>query len=164
MRMIWLPGTATAAAVLACDQATKAAVSAHLSLYESIPVIGQVVRITHVRNSGIAFGLSLGVLNGTFLTILTAVGVAAIGVYLVRQSFLCVGRSMMVGLILGGAMGNLLDRFRLGEVVDFLDVGLPNLRWPVFNVADSVVVIGVVLLMLADRRDSRPSRPPDTET
>jgi signal peptidase II len=149
-----LLGLATACIAVALDQLTKAAVSAELPLYETIPVIGEVVRITHTRNPGIAFGISFGMMNGWFLTALTACGVAAIAVYLIRQRSQGIGKMIMLGLILGGAVGNLIDRFRLGEVVDFLDIGVAGYRWPVFNIADSVVVIGVGLLLLVDRRTS----------
>lgn len=153
-RFPWLPGVMTAAAALLLDQVSKAVVNSQLSLYESIPVIGNVVRITHTRNPGIAFGVSFGVLNGWFLTIITACGVGAISFYLVRQSVLGWWRSVMVGLILGGAAGNLIDRIRWGEVIDFIDIGVTRYRWPVFNVADSAVVVGVVLLLLTEHGEA----------
>lgn len=159
MRSPWpvFSGLGTAAGAVVLDQATKASVSARLLPYESIPVLGQVVRITHTRNPGIAFGISFGVLSGWVLTLLTACGVAAIAIYLVRHGADGGGRAAMRGLVLGGAVGNLIDRLRLGEVIDFLDVGVGGYRWPVFNVADSVVVIGVALLLLTDREGREPA-------
>ncbi|MBN1423729.1 signal peptidase II [Candidatus Fermentibacteria bacterium] len=156
-RLPWLPGAITAGLALLLDQGTKALVNSRLPLYDSIPVIGHVVRITHTRNPGIAFGVSFGILSGWFLTAVTVCGVVAITIYLVRQSPLGWRRSVMMGLILGGAIGNLIDRLRWGEVVDFLDIGLARYRWPVFNVADSVVVVGVVLLLLIEHAEARES-------
>ncbi len=155
-----LVGFAVASAAALLDQATKALVSAHLSLYESVKVWGSFLRITHTRNPGIAFGVSLGVLNGLFLTLLTGAGVAALTVYLVRHGREGMAKASMIGLVLGGAVGNLIDRFRLGEVVDFLDVGLGSYRWPVFNLADTVVVIGVASLLLIERQPPHRPTPP----
>jgi len=134
-----------ALAVVALDQASKLAVLRALSPYESIPVIHGFFNLVHVRNRGIAFGLlsSLGATWGTLL--LSATTVAAIVLLL-----LWVGRlrardertAFGLALIIGGALGNLIDRIRLGEVVDFLDFYLRSFHWPAFNVADSAVTVG----------------------
>ena len=138
-----------AGTVFLLDQATKSAVRLALQPGESVPVEGW-VRLTHVTNTGAAFGLFTD--QSVFLLLTTLVGVAAITIYYffppANSPFLTSG----LGLQLGGALGNLLDRIRLGHVTDFLDFRV----WPVFNVADSAIVTGVVLLviffLLSERR------------
>ena len=136
--------------VLSLDQVTKRLVSSNMSLGESIPAEGW-VRITYGVNTGAAFGLFQ---DHTLL--LTVLSVFAIGflVYFYRaHSQLHPMFRLALGLQLGGAFGNLIDRVRLGSVVDFIDVG----PWPIFNVADSAVVTGVALLaFLVFRHASEP--------
>jgi len=123
-------------------------------LGQSIPVLGDFFRITYVENPGIAFGIRVG--NGTLFTILSIIASLIIVIYLATHWDETMGIKCGLALILGGAVGNLIDRIRFGQVVDFLDVGLKNVRWPVFNVADSAVVIGMgfflVATILADRK------------
>jgi len=126
--------------VVALDQVSKFFIRANMNLGQSIPEEG-FFRITYGTNTGGVFGLFA---NQTFLITLTAiVGVAAILVYSRYPLFNRVLVRIALGLLLGGAVGNLIDRIRLGEVVDFIDVG----AWPVFNLADSAVVIGVILII-----------------
>ena len=126
--------------VVALDQVSKFFISANMTLGESIPEEG-FFRITYGTNEGGVFGLFA---NQAFLITLTAiVGVAAILVYSRYPQANRVIVRIALGLLLGGAVGNLIDRIRLGEVVDFFDVG----AWPVFNVADSAVVVGVILII-----------------
>ncbi len=129
----------TGLGVLAFDQLTKQLVSSNMHLGESIPAEGW-VRITYGVNTGAAFGLFQ---DHTLL--LTVLSVFAIGflIYFYRtHSQLHPLFRLALGLQLGGAFGNLIDRVRLGSVVDFIDIG----PWPIFNVADSAVVVGVALL------------------
>ncbi len=141
---------ATAAIVLALDLATKSIAASRLRPGHSIPVIGDVLRLTLVHNSGAAFGLFPGS-RGPFV----AFSIAAIGL-IVLLYFRLPGRSRLelaaMGALLGGALGNLVDRLRAGVVVDFIDAGLGTLRWPVFNVADIAVTGGVALLLLGVAR------------
>jgi len=126
--------------VVALDQVSKFFISANMTLGESIPEEG-FFRITYGTNEGGVFGLFA---NQAFLITLTAiVGVAAILVYSRYPQANRVLVRIALGLLLGGAVGNLIDRIRLGEVVDFIDVG----AWPVFNLADSAVVVGVILII-----------------
>jgi len=126
--------------VVALDQVSKFFISANMNLGQSIPEEG-FFRITYGTNTGGVFGLFA---NQAFLITLTAiVGVAAILVYSRYPLFNRVLVRSALGLLLGGAVGNLIDRIRLGEVVDFIDVG----AWPVFNFADSAVVVGVILII-----------------
>lgn len=137
---------AVAALVLVVDQFTKHLVLTHIPLgsaWAPIPSLARWFTLTHVSNTGAAFGL-FPQLAPVFLAIAIAVAVGIViysrylgsGQYLVAAS---------LGLQLGGALGNLVDRLRVGHVVDFLDFKL----WPVFNCADSAIVIGVVLLLWA---------------
>jgi signal peptidase II len=129
-----------AAAVIALDQATKALVRGGLAVGESWPNDGWLVKITHVTNSGAAFGILQG--QGVFLTVTAFVAIAAIVVYYafppLEHGFL----RLALALQLGGAIGNLLDRLRFGEVTDFID--FPH--YPQFNVADSSIVIGLAVI------------------
>jgi signal peptidase II len=136
----WVRLLLVAAAVLAVDQLTKAIVRSSMRLGESRRVIGGVLDITYVHNKGVAFGVLAG--GGAIVAALTGVALGAIVVYFVmrsRTAYLW----LPVGLLLGGALGNLLDRARDGAVTDFIDPVL----WPAFNVADSCIVIGVLGLL-----------------
>lgn len=146
----------TALGVLALDQATKHLVSSNMSLGESIPAQGW-VRITYGVNTGAAFGL---LQDHTFL--LTVLSIFAIGflVYFYRTQ--SQGHPLIrlaLGLQLGGAFGNLIDRVRLGSVVDFIDVG----PWPIFNIADSAVVTGVALLAYLILRHTTDTKTVDSD-
>ena len=147
-----MAGIVIAGLVAVADQVTKVLISNSMYLHESIRLVGDFVRLTYARNSGIAFGLSPSFLSGSVLLAITVVGSVLILIFLLTQRRLGVAKSAVVGLILGGAIGNLIDRITMGEVVDFVDVGIGSTRWPVFNVADSAVVVGVVLYILADKK------------
>jgi signal peptidase II len=138
--------------VIALDQVTKLAVIRALRPFDAIPVIPGFFNLVHVRNPGIAFGLlsQLGTAWSAFL--LSAVTTAAIILLI-----LWFGRlrdddrrtAFGLSLIIGGAVGNLIDRVRLGEVVDFLDFYMGSFHWPAFNVADSAVTVGTIWLALS---------------
>jgi signal peptidase II len=130
---------------LLLDQLTKIAIRQTMVLHQSIPVLGEFVKITYVKNSGIAFGLRVP--NNTIFTILSILASIGIAIYLFTHLKEGMAIKASLALILGGAVGNLIDRLLFGEVVDFIDVGIKTLRWPVFNVADSVVVIGMFILL-----------------
>ena len=148
-----------AAFVLAFDQVTKEAVSSRLLLSEPVPVLGDFVRLTLVHNTGAAFGLFPGSRLPFIVVSLLAIAVV---LYLVtREAYRGLPQRVLLGCILGGAIGNLVDRVRLGWVVDFIDVGLGSARWPVFNVADSAVTVGVILLAWYLSRAGHPA--PDAE-
>jgi signal peptidase II len=144
----------TAALALLADQATKAAIAEAMAVGERMPVIGDLVVLWHVRNEGAAFSLFQG--GQVFFLVVT---VLAFGMLIYFQrAFRGRGVALYVvlGLILGGTLGNLLDRVRFGYVTDFISVGIGDLRWPTFNVADASIVVGilalVVYLMLLDPR------------
>jgi signal peptidase II len=131
----------TAAAVLALDQLTKHVVRATLERGEAFPESWP-VRFVHVTNTGAAFGILQE--QNAFLVITTVIGVGAILLYYWYPPFEHAIMTAAVGMILGGAIGNLSDRLRLGEVTDFID--FPH--YPAFNVADSSIVVGVAVLVI----------------
>lgn len=144
----------TGALVYLADQLTKALVVANLGLGDRVNVIGDLLQIWHARNRGAAFSL----LQGEQLLFLL-VSVVALGMIVYfHRAFR--GHSpwlqVVLGMILGGTLGNLTDRVRQGYVTDFVSVGFGDVRFPTFNVADSAVVVGIGLLVLylliVDRR------------
>ena len=148
---------ACAAAVVALDQATKVVASSRLETGESISVLGDFIRLTLVHNTGAAFGLFPGSRVPFILVSVLAIGVV---LYLfLRDTYRSAWNRTLLGCILGGAIGNLVDRVRLGWVVDFIDVGYGTARWPVFNVADSAVTLGVLLLAWNLARSGRVATP-----
>ena len=126
------------------DQITKQIIRHSMGIGDSFNVIGQVVKITYVENPGIAFGIRVG--NGTLFTVLSILASLGVLIYLFTHWDEGMGIKGSLALILGGACGNLIDRIFYRQVVDFIDIGIGNLRWPVFNLADSAVVIGMFFL------------------
>jgi len=131
---------AVALAVFVLDRVTKSLVAAQVAYGTEVPVIGHLVGITNVRNSGAAFGVAPA---GASLFLLASI-VVAVGlvVYVVRTPG-TPATDAVLGLILGGTLGNGFDRIVFGTVTDFINVHF----WPVFNVADSAISTGVVLLI-----------------
>ena len=134
-----------AAIVVGLDQLSKYLVRTNMVLGESIPEHG-FFRFTYGINTGGVFGLFS---NQTFLiTVAAVISVVVILLYSRHK----IAQSMLVkvslGMILGGSIGNLIDRVRLGEVTDFIDIGIGSHRWPYFNLADSAIDVGVVLLII----------------
>jgi signal peptidase II len=135
--------------VLILDQATKLFIDRTMDLHSSITVIGNLFNITYIRNRGAAFGILAD--SGYRIPFFIGISVLAIVVILQlirnlrpEQTFSAVPLAM----ILAGALGNLIDRVRLGEVIDFLDFHWYNHHWPAFNVADSAICVGVFILAL----------------
>ena len=133
-----------ALAVVALDRMTKWLVIHNIPLGHEVPILGQWGVFTHIKNTGAAFGLFPGsVVPLIVVSLLASIMVVAMAVRAHGKA----GRIVPLGLILGGAIGNLIDRVMLGKVTDFILVGIPNgARFPVFNVADSAVTIGVAFL------------------
>jgi len=136
----------TAVLIYVADQVTKALVVAGLDVGERVQVLGDVVWLWHLRNTGAAFSLLPGAIWLFVPITIVALGMVA---YFHRQ-FRDRGPwiHVILGAVLGGTLGNLTDRLRFGYVVDFVSVGIGDLRWPAFNVADPSVVIGIGLLVL----------------
>lgn len=151
----WVGLLAVALAAVLADQVTKHIVVGTLSLDDSVHVIGP-LSIHHVQNSGIAFGL-FGSATAA-ITIVTSLAVIWMVVFFARSG----GRHPVLpaafGLLIGGSLSNLVDRIRLGHVTDFIDFKY----WPAFNLADSFIVLGVLILVAAmlgaDRRPKPPTR------
>jgi signal peptidase II len=146
-KYVWF--SAITAAIIVLDQLTKYAVVQRFRLHESVRVIPGFFDLTYVRNPGAAFGFLAGV-PGVWRTIFfITVSIVALAVILalVRQTR---DRLSLIAfaLIGGGAVGNLIDRVRFGEVVDFIDWFYRTYHWPTFNIADSAISIGVGLLAI----------------
>jgi len=139
-----------AAVVVLTDQLTKSLVSANISLHDTISIIPGLFRITHVENQGAAFGLfadSPSEWRAAALIAFSALALVVVSVLLWRNSHALNSTGIALSLILGGAVGNLWDRVVEGHVVDFLDFYVGNSHWPSFNIADSAIVIGALLLV-----------------
>jgi signal peptidase II len=135
--------------VLVLDQITKYIIRTHVRLYDAIPVIPGFFNITYVRNKGAAFGILSNLpelWRSAFFIGVTIIAVSAIIALIVKthDRFAVYAFS----LIAGGAIGNVIDRIRFGEVVDFIQWYVKSHYWPSFNVADSAITIGVVLLAI----------------
>ena len=159
MRGRLLGGAAMAACVVVLDQITKRWASGALATRAPVSVIGELVRLTYTRNPGVAFGLGAGTHFPFWIFSIAAV--IAILVMVARQPAQRQARHVALALILGGAIGNLIDRVASGEVVDFIEIGWGRWHWPVFNVADSAVSIGVVLFALTWSRRAGHAVEPD---
>jgi len=140
-----------AASVLVLDQIIKAVMTAHLAPRGSVSVIPGLFSLTYVRNTGAVFGLFRSLPEPWRSLLLTLVPLAAVLFVIVMAMRTAPGRRWplaALGLILGGALGNLVDRIRFSSVVDFLDVYVGEYHWPAFNLADSAICVGVGLLIL----------------
>ena len=144
------------AIILALDQATKLYVDANFRLHETVPVIRGFFHLTYVRNKGAAFGiLADNAVRIPFFITVSIVAMLGIIWYL-RQIRADQKLALFsLSLIFSGAFGNLIDRIRLGEVIDFLDVFWQRHHWPAFNVADSAITVGVTLLFIEMWREDR---------
>lgn len=132
----------TAATAFALDQGAKALAVAHLDPASPMPLLGGWLRLTLTHNVGSAFGI---IRSGTIPLAASALVCVVVLGYVFRGGLArAPGRGVALGLVVGGALGNLLDRVRTGGVVDFIDLRV----WPVFNLADAVITIGVGLLAL----------------
>ena len=155
----WVLMGLVALPVLIADQVTKLYVSRHLDLFESIPVITNWLDITYTRNSGAAFSMFTGLpgwFRGAFLVTLSFTAIVVLIVLIARSDRINVA-SFSFALILAGAAGNLIDRGVHGEVIDFIRVHYYDWNYPIFNVADSAITIGVMLLVLSSFRGQKES-------
>ena len=139
---VWI----VAALVFALDRWTKAWAVAELATVHTKPLLGDWVRLTYVRNTGVAFGLGAG--QGLPFAAITFFALVLVVVLALQERNRTWTRSLALGLVIGGAAGNLLDRVRWGSVVDFIDFGYRRNMFPVFNAADSAITVGVILFAL----------------
>jgi signal peptidase II len=145
-RPMWPIFLGLAGLIVVLDQLTKAWLTSFLSKGQSVDVLGDQIRLVHSQNAGGLFGLLQG--QALPFGLVSLVVVAMIVAYhwkSGRNRYL----SITLGLLLGGALGNLVDRIRLGYVVDFVDAGIGDLRWYTFNVADAAISFSLLLLLAA---------------
>ncbi len=142
--------------VLALDVTTKILVQRAFRPYQQIELLGDWVRLTYVFNPGVAFGIHLGEHSRLVFLVLSVVALGALlAMYRVTPPRDRV-RLVAIAMICGGAIGNLIDRVRSARgVIDFVDIGVGDVRWPVFNVADVAVTTGAILLALTLWREER---------
>jgi signal peptidase II len=136
--------------VVVLDRVTKWLVATNITLHDSIAVLPGFFRLTHVQNSGAAFGLfaeSSSEWKVAILVLFSILALAVVSALLWKNSHSMTTTGVGLSLILGGAIGNLYDRLLAGHVVDFFDFYLGGYHWPAFNIADSAIVIGALLLV-----------------
>ncbi|HYA13518.1 MAG TPA: signal peptidase II [Syntrophales bacterium] len=141
----------TVAAVVLLDFITKAYISSSMSLHESFDVINGFLNITYVRNPGAAFSFladAPAIFRSIFFISVTVTAIILVLYYIAKSKIEEPFMIFSLSLILSGAVGNLIDRIRFGEVVDFIDVYISSYHWPAFNVADSAITVGAVIMVL----------------
>jgi signal peptidase II len=126
------------------DQVTKLSVRYFFEYGRSHGLVGDLLRLTYIENPGMAFGIEVG--GQVFFTLFAALATVVIFIYIVKARAEKTLLRFGLALILGGAIGNLIDRFLYGKVIDFIDIGIGNSRWYIFNIADSAVTVGMVIL------------------
>jgi signal peptidase II len=146
LRARWPIFAGLAVAVLVADQLTKAWLVSFLSPGQRTEVIGSYVRLVHSQNTGALFGLFR---DQAAVFAIVSVGVVGLIVWFHGNAGRNTLLSIALGLLLGGALGNMTDRFRYGYVVDFVDIGIGDLRWYTFNVADAAISCAILLLLLS---------------
>lgn len=137
--------------VIVIDQLSKQHIMETMRLHESIPIVPNLFSFTYIRNPGAAFGLLAGSSNAfrmVFFGLTSIFALVLLGTILYRMPEREWMGRLSVSAILGGAVGNLIDRLRFGEVIDFLDVYIDSYHWPAFNVADSAITVGVIFLII----------------
>ena len=145
-----------ALAVILLDQASKEWVRGAFDLHESLPLVPGFFSLTYIRNTGAAWGMFSG--QSLALSVLAVVMLAALVAF--RRRILPPGRvhRVALGLLCGGIVGNLFDRLRLDYVTDFLDFYVRGWHWPAFNIADSAIVVGAVLIALSGFGERKPAQ------
>lgn len=155
-RTRYLIFTVTALLILVVDQVSKVYINRSMDLYTTIPVIENYFNITYLRNKGAAFGfLANASYRLPFFILVSLVAIVVIGVVVYRLRPDQKLASFCLALILSGAVGNLIDRVRLGEVIDFIDVHWYQYHYPAFNIADSAICVGVFLLAVDMFREEK---------
>ncbi len=137
--------------VILLDQVTKSYIASTMVLYDSWVVIKGFMSITYVRNPGAAFGFlahASPLFRSIFFVFVSVLAIGLIFYYLVKSRSDEPGLIFSLSLVLGGAFGNLIDRLRFGEVVDFIDVYLKTYHWPAFNVADTAISLGAMIMII----------------
>lgn len=146
----------TALAILVADQVTKALVVANLAIGEKTQLLGDLVQVWHAQNRGASFSLFQG-WSIVFLVV-SVLSIAMVAYFHRSLRDQSPWLHLLLGVVLGGTLGNFIDRLRQGYVTDWLSIGIGDTRWPTFNVADSSLVVGIgilVLYLLLSRPDRR---------
>lgn len=130
----------TAVITVLFDQGTKYFIKNNMALYESIPIIPNIFHITYIENPGAAFGLLAN--QRVFFIIITIIILCGVVYFYTKLKEKKIFLTIALGMVVGGAIGNLIDRLRMGTVTDFFDFRI----WPVFNIADSAIVIGMIYI------------------
>jgi signal peptidase II len=136
--------------IVLCDRMTKWLVSQKISLHDSVDVIPGIFRLTHVQNQGAAFGLfsdSTSEWKVAMLIMFSIAALAVVSALLWKNGNAMNATAIALSLVFGGALGNLWDRVMSGRVIDFLDFYVGSHHWPAFNIADSAIVVGALLLL-----------------
>ncbi len=141
-------------AIIFFDQLTKYLVNLFLAQGQSILLIPHFFYLTHIRNSGISFGLFKDKIPFAFYLGMSLLAIGMLTFFLRNSGQKNWNQRIATGLIAGGILGNLIDRVRLGAVVDFLDFRV----WPIFNLADSAITIGIIILLIWEIKKSRNHR------
>ena len=145
---------------LVVDQVSKLSIDRGMQLYQSIPVIDGLFSITYLRNRGAAFSFLSNVSWRLpfFIAITLVAGVVILTAFRKMRADQKMAQAALA-MVFSGAIGNLIDRIRLGEVIDFLDVYWKTHHWPAFNIADSLICVGVALIILDMLREERRHKP-----
>ena len=143
-RAHWAVFLGLAGTIVVLDQLTKAWLVSNFAPGQSAEVVGDLVRLVFGQNSGALFGIFR---DQALLFALASIGVVGLIVAYHGRAGRSLYLSIALGLLLGGAIGNLIDRLRLGYVIDFVDVGIGNLRFYTFNIADAAISTAIVLLL-----------------
>lgn len=146
-KYLWAKILFLTAGVVALDRITKNAIMSCLNYGASVKVAGDFFRLTYVQNPGGAFGTRLG--GNIFYIVAASIALFVLILWMIKHQHSAVGITGLA-LMLGGALGNLWDRFTIGRVIDFIDVGVGTTRWPTFNIADSAITIGICLLIIQE--------------
>ena len=157
MKKHYLGGLFTVILILALDLGTKSWISGHFGLGQSKPIIDSFFSLTLVHNYGAAFGLGVGWSKFFFIVVTVVATGFLISLYKPMTEKHTLGIHGL-SLILSGALGNVIDRIRLGYVVDFLDVHVKNHHWPAFNVADAAITVGAVFYGLHLLQEDKKSK------
>ena len=158
---LWIVGV-----IVALDQVTKALVDDFMTLHESRTIVEGLVRLTYVQNRGAAFGIlsEAGLpYQSLMFSVVSLLALLAIALYAWRMPVQSRLPQTALAMVMGGAVGNLLDRARLGYVIDYVDMYWGPHHWPAFNVADSAISVGVALLVIDILRNPEMDESPKAE-
>ena len=135
------------------DQIIKIIVSTNIKFTSSINIISNFFRITYLKNYGAAWSILTG--DKIFLILVSFIALILIYYFFLKNKKLNNIEEVLYGLLIGGVIGNLIDRIRLGYVIDYLDFNILNYNYPVFNLADSLIVISIIFLVVLNIKDDK---------